>query len=94
MKSAMLPPLRVEPSLRKAAVSVLHEGESLSAFVEQAVRSSIETRTLQREFVASGLAAEAEADRDASWVSASSALGHFKAQLGKKPKPKRVRRAR
>ena len=74
MKTATLPPLRVEPRLRKAAISLLHEGETLSAFVEQAVRTSVEARTLQRAFIARGLAAEKAAIEDASWISADDAL--------------------
>ncbi len=38
MKSATLPSLRVDPALREAAEAVLEEGETLSSFVEQAVR--------------------------------------------------------
>ncbi len=35
MKTASIPSLRVEPELRRAAEAVLHEGESLSSFLEQ-----------------------------------------------------------
>ena len=87
MKTATIPPLRVEPALRKAAVSVLREGETLSAFVEQAVRSSVEARTLQREFIASGLAAEQAAIRDDSWISAADALTHLRSRGAPKRKP-------
>ena len=38
MKTATLPSLRVEPELRDAAESVLQAGETLSSFVETAVR--------------------------------------------------------
>jgi hypothetical protein len=57
MKSATIPALRVEPELRKAAEDVLKENESLSSFMEAALRASIAQRRLQREFVARGLAA-------------------------------------
>ena len=94
MKTATLPPLRVEPRLRKAAVSVLHEGETLSAFVEQAVRSSVEARTLQREFIARGLAAESAANRDGSWIPAAEVLAQLKTRRPRKRKPARPQRQR
>lgn len=64
MKTATLPSLRVAPALRSAAESVLQSGESLSNFVEQAVRASVAERQMQHEFVARGLAS-----RDAARVS-------------------------
>jgi predicted transcriptional regulator len=55
-KVATMPSLRVTPGLRKAAESVLAEGESLSAFMEQALRESVARRRNQRAFVERGLA--------------------------------------
>ena len=63
MKSASLPSLRVDPNLRDAAESVLIEGETLSGFIETAVRETIERRRAQAEFVARGLAARDQAQR-------------------------------
>jgi hypothetical protein len=40
MKSATFPSVRVEPELRAAAEDVLQDGESLSGFVEQAIRDA------------------------------------------------------
>ena len=57
MKSATLPPLRVDSALRAAAESVLHEGETLSGFVLDAVQRNIAQREAQRECLARGLAA-------------------------------------
>ena len=56
MKTATIPSLRVDPELRQAAESVLEKGETLSSFVEQSLRTSIEHRRMQREFIARGLA--------------------------------------
>ncbi|MBS0556910.1 MAG: prevent-host-death protein [Proteobacteria bacterium] len=61
MKTATLPPLRVEPKLRRAAESVLREGESLSGLMEQSLRGEVNRRRLQAEFIARGLAAREEA---------------------------------
>jgi predicted HicB family RNase H-like nuclease len=52
MKTATFPSVRVEPELREAAESVLQEGESLSSFVEQAIRENIVRRQRHSEFVA------------------------------------------
>ena len=55
MKTATIPSLRVEPELRRAVEELLEEGESLSSFVEQALRDGLERRRLQGEFLARGL---------------------------------------
>jgi len=55
MKTATLPSLRVDPGLRAAAESVLKEGESLSAFVENSVKAQVNYRKTQAEFIARGL---------------------------------------
>lgn len=44
MKTATIPALRVTPDLRQAAQSVLREGETLSGFVEESLRSQVERR--------------------------------------------------
>ena len=61
MKTATLPSLRIEPSLRQAAESVLREGETLSALVEAAVVETIQRRQAHAAFVARGLASAQEA---------------------------------
>jgi predicted transcriptional regulator len=70
MKTATIPSLRVAPELRQAAESVLDEGETLSAFVEQSIRSHIQQRRHQQEFIARGLAARDEARRSGRYYSA------------------------
>jgi len=44
MKTATLPPVRVAPDFRMALEDVLEPGETLSQFVENAVRSVVEKR--------------------------------------------------
>jgi predicted transcriptional regulator len=70
MKTASLPSLRVDPELRRAAESVLEDGESLSSFVEDSVREGIERRRLRSEFLARGLASRDEAIQTGEYVSA------------------------
>lgn len=55
MKTATLPSLRVDPELRKAAEDALDEGESLSTFLEEAVRLGVQRRNVRKAFLASGL---------------------------------------
>lgn len=43
-KSASIPFLWIDPELRRAAEQVLHDGESLSAFVEHALQGLIDSR--------------------------------------------------
>lgn len=74
MKTATLPPLRVEPGLRKAAEAVLREGESLSSFMEQSLRDEVNRRRMQAEFIARGLAAREEAKRTGVYYSKEESL--------------------
>ncbi len=61
MKTATMPSLRVDPELRQDAENVLHDGETLSKFMEQALRAGIQARRSQQEFIARGLASRDEA---------------------------------
>jgi predicted transcriptional regulator len=70
MKSATFPSLRVDPELRKAAESVLRDHESLSSFLEEAIRASIELRRNQQAFLERGLAARTEAQDTGEYYSA------------------------
>lgn len=63
MKSAVIPQVRVEPELRAELEASLHEGETLSEFVEAAVRDAARRRRTQAEFIARGLASRDEARR-------------------------------
>lgn len=81
MKSATIPSLRVAPQLRHAAEELLQEGESLSSFVEQSIRESIERRRNQREFIARGLRARDEARHSDAYVDASVVVGRLEAML-------------
>lgn len=74
MKNATIPSLRVEPELRQAAESVLQNGESLSSFVEQSIRASIERRLAQQAFIARGLASRDEAQRTGEYFAAEDVL--------------------
>ena len=77
MKTASIPSIRVNQKLRQEAQGVLQEGESLSSFVEQSIRSNIARRQSQQEFIARGLASRNEAKQSAEYFSAQDALGEL-----------------
>jgi len=83
MKTATIPSLRVAPELREAAEDVLLEGETLSAFVESALRAQIGQRQMQQEFIARGLTSRDKARSTGRYVSAEAALDRLQAQLDK-----------
>lgn len=74
MKTASMPSLRVAPELRHDAESVLREGETLSSFMEQALRLSIQSRRAQKEFFARGLTSRNEAKRTGEYFAAEDVL--------------------
>jgi hypothetical protein len=84
MKTATLPSLRVDPELRAAAESVLKEGETLSALMEDSLRRQVHYRKTQAEFIARGLASLAEAERTGIYYSAEEVLGELKDMLDAK----------
>lgn len=93
MKSASLPSLRVDPELRQAAESVLHDGESLSSFMEQSLRALVTLRQNQREFIARGLAAREQARWTGTYYNATVVHDELRAMLARagqhRAKPKR-----
>jgi predicted transcriptional regulator len=81
MKTATIPSVRVEPELRRQVENVLVEGETLSQFVENSVRESVQRRRTQSEFVARGMASLARAKATGVYVDANVALGKLDAML-------------
>lgn len=74
MKTATIPSLRVDPDLRQAAEALLKEGETLSGFVEEAVRRNVEYRRAQQAFIERGLAARQAARESGEYVAATAVL--------------------
>lgn len=74
IKTATLPSLRVDPERRLAAENVLQAGETLSSFVEQAVRNNVVRRQAQQAFIARGLAGRNEARSTGEYFSSDSVL--------------------
>jgi hypothetical protein len=91
MKTATLPPLRVEPQLRKAVERLLEPGETLSTFVEQAIRQSVERRQADAEFGARALASRKKARSTGRYHSAGDVLAALEAQVASARRPGRRR---
>lgn len=96
MKSATLPPLRVEPGVRHAAERELRDDETLSSFVEKAVRELTERRRSQREFIQRGLASARKAERTGVTFGVEEVMGSLervsaKAARSRRPAPRAKR---
>jgi len=81
MKTAQLPPVRVEPSVREEIESVLRTGETLSQFVEAAAVEAARRRKAQDEFVARGRASLAKARASGDVVPLDDALKAMRDRL-------------
>ncbi len=81
MKTSTIPAVRVEPEFRAELESVLAEGESLSEFVEESVRASVERRRFQAEFIARGLRSRDEAQRKGDYVDADDVVAALQRKL-------------
>ena len=81
MKTATLPPIRVTPDFRLELEGVLEQGESLSQFVENAVRATVAKRKNQAEFMRRGIAAIEATQRDGNGIPAERVLAKLEAKL-------------
>jgi hypothetical protein len=81
MKTATIPSVRVEPEFRDEVEQVLGVGESLSQFVEAAVRASVRQRREQAEFVARGMRSLALARKSGDYVDAGKVVQRLRKKL-------------
>jgi hypothetical protein len=81
MKTTMLPPIRVAPDFRLELEGVLEPGETLSQFVESAVRTTVAKRRNQAEFTRRGIAAIEATQRDGSGIPADQVIAKLEAKL-------------
>ena len=81
MKTATLPPIRVAPDFRLELEGVLEQGESLSQFVENAVRTTVAKRKNQAEFIRRGLVAIESTQRDGNGIPAEQVIAKLEAKL-------------
>jgi predicted transcriptional regulator len=90
MKTATIPSLRVDPELREAAEALLKEGETLSGFVEEAVRRNVEYRRTQQAFIERGLAARQAARESGEYVAAPAVLDKLTKRVQQARKTRRA----
>jgi hypothetical protein len=81
MKTATLPSIRVAPEFRATVESVLNETETLSEFVENAVRETVFRRRNQAEFLARGIQSLDAAKQADNYVDADDVLEKLHVRL-------------
>ena len=81
MKTATLPPVRVAPDFRLEIEGVLEQGESLSQFVENAVRTTLAKRKTEAEFIKRGIAAIEATKRAGGGIPAAVVIAKLEAKL-------------
>jgi hypothetical protein len=86
MKDAVIPQVRVESQLRASLESVLRPGESLSDFVEVAVRNAVEYRRVQTDFASRCDASLAEYERTGVSIPAAQVIAKLETKLAKRRK--------
>ena len=89
MKTAVLPPLRVDPALRKDVEDVLNENETISKFTESAVRAQVNLRKAQSDFISRGLASRDKALKTGTYISSGDMLSQLEQMLAKAKKQKK-----
>jgi hypothetical protein len=80
-KSRTIPPLRVSEQLRADAESVLAPGETLSAFLMDAVSRTIDFRKSQLDFLARGMASAERTRAEGGYVPANKAIAGLRRRL-------------
>jgi hypothetical protein len=83
MKTTTLPPLRVAPKVRKAIEEVLEEGETLSAFMLEAVEEKAAVRREQQVFIAKALRRSRQAERTGRYVPADEVFKRLEGVLAR-----------
>jgi predicted transcriptional regulator len=83
MNNTTIPPLRVPQELRRQAEALLDEGETISAFMLEALSRNIEYRKARQEFIARGLTSAARAKKSGRYVSADAVIEKLARRLAK-----------
>lgn len=86
MKDAVIPQVRVESELRANLDAVLRPGETLTDFVEVAVRNAVEYRRVQADFASRCDASLAEYERTGVSIPAAQVIAKLEAKLAKRRK--------
>ena len=89
MKTATLPPIRVDPKVKKELESVLEPGETLSALILRSVVKTAAVRKAQRKFVALAEARSDEARKTGRTVPAEAVFRRMEQVLARAKKKAR-----
>jgi Arc/MetJ-type ribon-helix-helix transcriptional regulator len=81
MKTATIPPIRIESAFRQEIEQSLGDGETMAALVENAVRIEVTRRRDQSEFVRRGLVAIARSEADGDWIPAETVIAKLEAKV-------------
>jgi hypothetical protein len=90
MKTATIPPVRIEPQFREEIEQSLVEGETMAGLVETAVRAEVTRRREQSEFIRRGLAAIARTVSANDGIPADAVIAKLEAKLASARKAKRA----
>ena len=86
MKDAVIPQVRVETELRASLDAVLRPGETLTDFVEVAVRNAVEYRRVQTDFASRCDASLTEYERTGTSIPAAQVIAKLESRLAKRRK--------
>lgn len=81
MKSATIPPIRIETAFRQEIEQSLGDGETMASLVENAVRTEVARRRDQSEFVRRGMAAITRSEAAGDWVPADTVIAKLEAKV-------------
>jgi predicted transcriptional regulator len=81
MKTATIPPVRIDPSFRKDIEQCLEINESLASLVEKAVRNEVTRRRVQSEFLRRGMAAISRTVAAGDGIPAETVIAKLEAKL-------------
>ncbi len=90
MKTATIPPVRIEPQFREEIEQSLAEGETMAGLVETAVRAEVTRRRAQSEFIRRGLAAIARTASANDGIPAEAVIAKLEAKLAAARKARRA----
>ncbi len=86
MKDAVIPQVRVETELRANLEAVLRPGETLTDFVEVAVRNAVEYRRVQSDFASRCDASLANYERTGVSIPAAQVVAKLESKLAERRK--------
>ena len=81
MKTATLPAVRVSPEVRELIESVLHEGESLSMFIEETVKKQAQWRKEDEAFYARAAKASQALRDGGKFYTAEESIARLRSQV-------------